>query len=79
MYCTKKNKRERERNRYVSVNNDNCHSNTNNPSSVLFIYTVGYCTLNAVDVQYINDMQMIRKIEKKKSVYCFIGHTHMYI
>ncbi len=70
IYCIeeKVDTKERERNVYVSVNNDNCHFNTNIPSSVLFIspiYVVGYSTLNT-NVQYINDMQMMRETERNR-------------
>ena len=67
----------------MCVNNDDCHSNTNKLSSVLFIYSfdiVEDSTLNA-DVQYFNDMQMMRK-EEKKTVHCFVSshaHTHLHI
>jgi len=70
IYCIeeKVDTKERERNIYVSVNNDDCHFNTNIPSSVLFIspiYVVGYSTLNT-NVQYINDMQMMRETERNR-------------
>jgi hypothetical protein len=68
----------------MSANIDNCHSNTNNSSSALFIstiYVVGYSTLNADILLYINDMQMMRdrKKEKTKSVYCCITFMGTYM
>jgi hypothetical protein len=63
------------------VNSDDCHSNTNKTSSVLFISTlnvVDYSTLNA-GVQCINDMQMIKETERRKDKIRLLFHySYMY-